>query len=164
MADLPISGLPAVVTPATTDEFATAQGGTSKKYTGQQIIDLSILNNSQTNTISGPWASAQSFDLEFTLIDGKKVILGFPTISVAATTSAIATVVTTIPPAFRPSSHQRSLIAVKDNGQNMIGVIRVDTAGEITISVNPNLEPFTGASGGGTTGAAAQTFTYDLNT
>jgi hypothetical protein len=39
MADLPISGLPAVVTPASSDEFAVAQAGITKKATGTQIAD-----------------------------------------------------------------------------------------------------------------------------
>ena len=39
MADLKISGAPAVVTPAGTDEYATNQGGVSKKTTLAQILD-----------------------------------------------------------------------------------------------------------------------------
>ena len=40
MADTKISALPAVTTPASTDEFAVAQGGTSKKETRAQLHAL----------------------------------------------------------------------------------------------------------------------------
>ena len=42
MADSKISALPAVVTPAGTDEFAVNQGGTSKKITATQILDGTV--------------------------------------------------------------------------------------------------------------------------
>lgn len=39
MADLPISGLPAIVTPASTDEMASVQAGVTSKVTGTQIAE-----------------------------------------------------------------------------------------------------------------------------
>jgi len=269
MADLPISGLPAVATPAASDEFATAQGGVTKKYTGSQISEAALTftsltqnsipyvgpsgviteNNTsltwensaktlsavgivnvntatsvsdavlnvysisqgflpprmttaqrdlitsptaglvvydtdearlstsrngvweylpvietvtQTNTISGPYASPQSYDLEFVMLDRKRVMVKLKNIAVAATTNAILTIDTLVPAQFRAGSEQRQVIKVLDNGQAMFGVVEIDNFGQITIGVTANQSAFTGVSVGGNTGLQATTFTYSL--
>ena len=52
MADVKISALPAVVTPAGTDEFAVNQGGTTKKETLSQILGAGTVAGSFTNVAS----------------------------------------------------------------------------------------------------------------
>lgn len=268
MADLPISGLPAVVSIASTDEFASAQSGVTKKYTAVQIAEaavaypgftthnivyagnsgefnqsadlqwkngakelnilgttnigtgtsvsdaalqvasttqgflpprmteaerdlitspteglvvyvtdvakLSISQNgvweylpvietvTQTNTISGPYAAPQSYDLEFVMLDQKRVMVKLNRILVAATTSAILTVDTLVPAQFRAGSQQRQVIETTDNGQAMFGIVEIDNSGQLTIGVTANKAAFTGVSTGGNTGLQATTFTYSL--
>lgn len=56
MPDVKISELPAATAVATTDEFPTRQGATTRKSTGQQIVDLARLTpiNNQAGTSYTP--------------------------------------------------------------------------------------------------------------
>jgi hypothetical protein len=64
MPDSKISALPAVVTPALTDEFVVNQGGVSKKITRQQIIDTEryMLRADATRNLSNVATEQALFD------------------------------------------------------------------------------------------------------
>jgi len=67
MADSKISALTAVVTPATTDEFAVNQGGTSKKITRQQMLDTDryMLRQDATRNLTSSTAEQAIFDAAY---------------------------------------------------------------------------------------------------
>lgn len=78
MADTKISALPAVTTPASTDEFAINQTGTSKKATLAQIMGSGvIIGTPMTPTVSctllDGWEA--TITTRFTLGDGLRLTL-----------------------------------------------------------------------------------------
>lgn len=92
MADTKISALPAVVTPAGTDEFAVNQAGTSKKLTLAQVKTFAspdtftTLSSTQVNsTVTAASATA----LEQTLGAGTYLVKAWIVYQSAATTTGI---------------------------------------------------------------------------
>lgn len=67
MADTKISALPAVTTPAVTDEFVVNQGGTSKKITRQQLLDQEryMLRQDATRNLSNVNTEQALFDAAY---------------------------------------------------------------------------------------------------
>ncbi len=67
MADTKISALTAVVTPATTDEFAVNQGGVSKKITRQQMLDTDryMLRQDATRNLTSATTEQAIFDAAY---------------------------------------------------------------------------------------------------
>src|SRR5215212_3180399 len=65
MADTKISALPAVTVPDLTDEFAVNQGGTSKKVTRAQILDMEryLLRADATRNLTSQTASQALFNV-----------------------------------------------------------------------------------------------------
>lgn len=61
MADLPISGLTPITTPATLDEFATNQSGASGKSTRQQVHAIEVVD---VNILTGPTFTSNSISLD----------------------------------------------------------------------------------------------------
>lgn len=65
MADVKISALPAVSTPASTDQFAVNQGGTTKRQTRAQIHTLE--SGETLNATAGTFLAAAGTFTSFTL-------------------------------------------------------------------------------------------------
>lgn len=112
------------------------------------------------NTISGPWASAQDFNVIVTLWAGSGNVrystVNFGAVSATATTSSLANMSLFIPSDFRPHTSFTAPYICFDNNTTTLGVASITDAGIVTLS-SAGGNAF---SGSGTTGWNAFTVTW----
>lgn len=114
--------------------------------------DYGIAETGTHNTTwSGIWASAQTGNIEYSILDGQ-VILKIPEVGDTKTIgSASITATTPLPENLRPSgSTLITVIQINDNGTIELGAVAIDSAGDIFISRgdNSNFSAGTGGTGG----------------
>lgn len=110
---------------------------------------------------TGIWAVDQAVTFNITRIGNVVTIMQRTNVvSAAQNTPAQVTVTSNIPSRFRPGVSVYGNGAITDNGDNYVGAILIDTAGQIFISIsNVTLQNFTGT---GTGGIFAWSMTYQV--
>jgi hypothetical protein len=154
------------IVPIKCDEIQELTGSNSVVMTngiklgaGTDILDI-YDEDTQSNTLSGVWASAQNIDLKFTKI-GRIVTMSWPSTLATSNASAIITVDTNIPAEFRPLGNSVSTsLKVLDDGSAFFGLMVIQaSATSILIYKDVSASNFTGA--GGSTGILGGSVTYN---
>jgi len=87
-----------------------------------------------TTNWTGPWAAAQAGNIKYAVI-GTLVNLKIPQVQATSTTAATIVNATALPTALRPSAAIEIAIPIK-NTAKAIGVLKIDTTGVMTISLD----------------------------
>lgn len=104
---------------------------------------------SLTVGFTGPWTGTQNVSVSYQQTNSL-VQLSFPDFTASGNGTGTASIVSTVPVPFfaTPSSNKNAYMIVVDNGNNALGLVKVNSSGIITIGKDLSGTPFTSVLSG----------------